>query len=101
MSKTATLTCPSCSSAPPWRTSEIEAGWEKADEVLEAPAEVATGGSGLPVRRPGTRLVPGGVEPTPIRAVRDPEAIRARLDAHSSGVARGRRDAADAQTESL
>ena len=27
----------------------------KADEVLEAPAEVATSGSGLPVRRPGTR----------------------------------------------
>ncbi|CAN5557017.1 hypothetical protein BH10ACT10_BH10ACT10_11410 [soil metagenome] len=48
------------------------------------------------MRRPGTRLVPGGVDLMPTVAVRDPEAIRARLSAHSSGVARGRRDAADA-----
>lgn len=76
--------------AQPWRTSEIEAGWEKADQVAETPAEPEVSQSGLPVRRPGTRLVPGGVTPTPTATVRDPEAIRARLAAHASGVSRGR-----------
>ena len=87
-------------SSQPWRTTEIEAGWEKAEEVVEVPVAAEVSESGLPMRRPGTRLVPGGVEPTPILAVRDPAAIRARLAAHSSGVARGRRDAANADTES-
>jgi len=74
----------------PWRTSEIEAGWEMADQVAETPAEPEVSQSGLPVRRPGSRLVPGGVAPTPTATVRDPEAIRARLAAHASGVSRGR-----------
>jgi hypothetical protein len=47
--------------------------------------------AGLPVRRPGTRIVPGGVTPAPAALVRDPEAIRARLAAHAAGVSRGRR----------
>jgi hypothetical protein len=34
--------------------------------------------------------VPGGVTTTPTATVRDPEAIRARLAAHVSGVSRGR-----------
>ena len=56
------------------------------------------------MRRPGNRLVPGGVPsaaptgPTaaPVVArtatplVRDPETIRARLAAHAAGVSRGR-----------
>ncbi len=76
--------------AQPWRTSEIEAGWEMADQVAETPAEPEVSQSGLPVRRPGSRLVPGGVTTTPTATVRDPETIRARLAAHASGVSRGR-----------
>jgi signal transduction histidine kinase len=76
--------------AQPWRTSEIEEGWEMADQVAETPAEPEVSQSGLPVRRPGSRLVPGGVTTAPTVAVRDPEAIRARLAAHASGVSRGR-----------
>ncbi|HEY0772581.1 MAG TPA: ATP-binding protein, partial [Nocardioidaceae bacterium] len=80
--------------AQPWRTSEIEEGWEMADQVAETPAEPEVSESGLPLRRPGTRLVPGGVTTTSTATVRDPEAIRARLAAHASGVSRGRRAAA-------
>jgi signal transduction histidine kinase len=78
----------------PWRTSEIEEGWEKADQVAEAPAEREVSRSGLPVRRPGSRLVPGGVTTTHTPTARDPEAIRTRLAAHASGVSRGRAAAA-------
>lgn len=76
--------------AQPWRTTEIEAGWEKVDQVAEQTAPPAVSESGLPVRRPGTRLVPGGVSQVPTVRTRDPEAIRARLAAHASGVSRGR-----------
>jgi signal transduction histidine kinase len=75
--------------AQPWRTSEIEAGWEAADQVAQTP-EPEVSESGLPVRRPGSRLVPGGVTTTLTGKVRDPDAIRARLAAHASGVSRGR-----------
>ena len=50
--------------------------------------------TGLPVRRPGGRLVPGGVCRNPTKVVRDPEAIRNRLAAHAAGVSRGRAAAA-------
>jgi signal transduction histidine kinase len=76
--------------AQPWRSSEIEAGWELAEEAVEKQPEPEATESGLPRRRPGTRLVPGGVTPAPKPTVRDPEAIRARLAAHASGVSRGR-----------
>ncbi|HEU4513486.1 MAG TPA: ATP-binding protein [Nocardioidaceae bacterium] len=76
--------------AQPWRTSEIEVGWEMADQVAETTPEPEVSESGLPIRRPGSRLVPGGVTTTPTATVRDPEAIRARLAAHASGVSRGR-----------
>ena len=77
-----------------WTTSEIEAGWEAAEQVAEAPA-LQLSESGLPIRRPGKRLVPGGVTPTATVAARDPEAIRARLAAHAAGVSRGRTAAVD------
>jgi hypothetical protein len=77
-----------------WTKSEIEAGWEAAEQIAEAPAPVSQ--SGLPMRRPGNRLVPGGVSPAPAVPVsRDPEAIRARLAAHAAGVSRGRTAAVD------
>jgi signal transduction histidine kinase len=75
----------------PWADSEIEAGWEVADRVAESEAPLQRSESGLPMRRPGGRLVPGGVTtPAAKPVVRDPEAIRARLSAHRAGVARGR-----------
>ena len=77
-----------------WTTSEIEAGWEAAEQVAEAPA-LQLSESGLPIRRPGKRLVPGGVSPAPTNVDRDPEAIRARLAAHAAGVSRGRTAAVD------
>ena len=77
-----------------WTTSEIEAGWAAAEQVAEAPA-LQLSQSGLPMRRPGKRLVPGGVSPTPVSVARDPEAIRARLAAHAAGVSRGRTAAVD------
>jgi signal transduction histidine kinase len=77
-----------------WTTSEIEAGWEAAEQVAEAPT-LQLSESGLPMRRPGKRLVPGGVSPAPVSVDRDPEAIRARLAAHAAGVSRGRTAAVD------
>ena len=75
-----------------WSTSEIEAGWEAAEQVAETPP-LQLRESGLPMRRPGRRLVPGGLGPAASNAAgvtRDPEAIRARLAAHAAGVSRGR-----------
>ncbi len=72
-----------------WTSTEVEAGWQRADVVAETHDE-ATNDSGLPVRRPGARLVPGSVTKPVGAAGRDPEAIRARLSAHKAGVRRGR-----------
>ena len=72
-----------------WASTEVEAGWEAAHRVTEAPTN-AVGAGGLPVRRPGQRLVPGGVTAAAPPVVRDPEAIRARLAAHAAGVSRAR-----------
>jgi signal transduction histidine kinase len=79
-----------------WRSTEIEEGWERADRVAESLADAPLNDAGLPMRRPGTRLVPGGVaKPVTVHA-RDPEAVRARLAAHAAGVSRGRSAAAAA-----
>jgi signal transduction histidine kinase len=77
----------------PWTTNEVERGWETATEAEASNADDHTR-TGLPVRRPGGRLVPGGVTPEPAAVARDPEAIRNRLAAHSAGVSRGRAAAA-------
>jgi signal transduction histidine kinase len=73
-----------------WRSSEVEEGWARADQVAASLAETPVNDAGLPVRRPGTRLVPGGVAKAPTSGARDPEAVRARLAAHAAGVSRGR-----------
>jgi hypothetical protein len=74
----------------PWANSEIDAGWDAADRVEATPPTRQTE-TGLPVRRPGNRLIPGGLStPAPVQTVRDPDAIRARLAAHAAGVSRGR-----------
>jgi hypothetical protein len=79
-----------------WRSSEVEAGWAQADRVAESVTEAPVNEVGLPVRRPGSSLVPGGVAKPATAGARDPEAIRARLSAHASGVSRGRATAATA-----
>ncbi len=73
----------------PWQSSEVEEGWNRADRVADAPTERRVTPAGLPARRPGSMLVPGGVT-RPTVATRDPEAIRKRLAAHAAGVSRGR-----------
>ena len=73
----------------PWQSSEVEEGWTRADSVADAPTERRVTPAGLPARRPGSMLVPGGVT-RPTVATRDPEAIRKRLAAHAAGVSRGR-----------
>jgi signal transduction histidine kinase len=78
----------------PWTSSEVEAGWEVAEKAVEAATPEALTPSGLPLRRPGAQLVPGGVTKHGASVARDPEAIRARLAAHAAGVSRGRRTAA-------
>jgi hypothetical protein len=68
----------------------VDQGWEAAEQVAEAtPLQVSE--TGLPMRRPGSRIVPGGVKPAAASIVRDPEAIRSRLAAHAAGVNRGRK----------
>jgi signal transduction histidine kinase len=78
----------------PWRSSEVEAGWDRAERVAVSLTEAPVSAAGLPMRRPGTRLVPGGVTKQSTVTARDPEAIRARLTAHAAGVSRGRSAAA-------
>lgn len=74
----------------PWGSEEIDRGWEAAERAQSAPT-AGTSRSGLPMRRPGSTLVPGQAGATPAAAVvRDPEAIRARLNRHRAGVQRGR-----------
>jgi len=48
---------------------------------------------GLPIRRPGAQLVPGGLAPVEEPGVRDPEEIRNNLTRHLSGVRSGRAEA--------
>jgi signal transduction histidine kinase len=72
-----------------WTSTEVEAGWQRADTVAETHNE-PTSDAGLPVRQPGARLVPGSVSKPVGAGGRDPEAIRARLSAHKAGVRRGR-----------
>ena len=79
-----------------WSSTEVEAGWERADRVnrLASSSSSHLTSAGLPVRHPGAQLVPGGIAKPKASPVRDPEAIRARLAAHAAGVSRGRSAAA-------
>ena len=82
--------------ATPWTPNEVDRGWNAAERAESDDADGTTR-AGLPVRRPGGRLLPGGVSQEPAKVVRDPEAIRNRLAAHAAGVSRGRAAAAAAQ----
>ncbi|WP_210649163.1 ATP-binding protein [Nocardioides sp. SYSU D00065] len=72
---------------------EVDRGWEIAEQVAEETPAVEATPAGLPRRAPGERLVPGSVTPPTAAKTRDPEAIRRRLQAHTAGVSRGRRAA--------
>jgi len=81
-----------------------DSGWEAAAQAEEVPVEKRTE-SGLPVREPGARLVPGSAAPAPggrpngaahrkpddeQPSGRDPDTVRASLSSHWSGVRAGR-----------
>jgi hypothetical protein len=70
-----------------WSSNEVDQGWNAAERAESEDVEDTTR-TGLPVRRPGGRLLPGGVSSEPAKVIRDPEAIRNRLAAHAAGVSR-------------
>ncbi|MGY4102991.1 ATP-binding protein [Nocardia sp. R16R-3T] len=79
-------------SAPSAWTSPADAGWTAAEQASHPTADARTVG-GLPIRRPGAQLVPGGLAPVEEPGVRDPEEIRNNLTRHLSGVRSGRAEA--------
>ncbi|WP_328711316.1 ATP-binding protein [Nocardia salmonicida] len=66
-----------------------DAGWTAAAEADHPPTSSRTSG-GLPIRKPGAQLVPGGLTPAEEAGDRDPEEIRNNLTRHLSGVRSGR-----------
>ncbi|HLS76002.1 MAG TPA: ATP-binding protein [Nocardia sp.] len=69
-----------------------DTGWKAAAEASKPTVSGRTNG-GLPIRRPGAQLVPGGLAPANESNARDPEEIRNSLTRHLSGVRSGRADA--------
>ncbi|MEG8181109.1 HAMP domain-containing protein [Nocardia terpenica] len=72
-------------------TSEADAGWQAAAEA-STPTSTGRTTGGLPIRRPGAQLVPGGLAPSNDSGAPDPEEIRSNLSRHLSGVRSGRAD---------
>lgn len=66
-----------------------DAGWSAAASAGNPPTSSRTVG-GLPIRKPGAQLVPGGLSPAEEAGARDPEEIRNNLTRHLSGVRSGR-----------
>ncbi len=103
-----------------WQT-VWDRGWTMAAEAEDKPVESHTAEHGLPVRKPGARLVPGAAngtdltehdqpaeqdhesnggfqasrEPQHTAVGRDPEAVRASFSSHFGGVRSGRSHARD------
>ncbi|QIS15831.1 HAMP domain-containing protein [Nocardia arthritidis] len=73
-------------------TSPADAGWLAAEDASHPTATGRTAG-GLPIRKPGAQLVPGGVTQVDEQGIRDPEEIRSNLTRHLSGVRSGRANA--------
>lgn len=77
---------------PSWGTA-ADAGWQAAAGATR-PQPAGTTSGGLPVRRPGAQLVPGGVEPetnrVPATEWRDPVRAGAVAAAYSRGLTSGR-----------
>ncbi|MEU6559001.1 ATP-binding protein [Nocardia nova] len=70
-------------------SSPADAGWAAAADA-SAPTATSRTTGGLPIRRPGAQLVPGGVTQDDVTEARDPEEIRNNLSRHLSGVRSGR-----------
>ncbi|NKY48728.1 ATP-binding protein [Nocardia vermiculata] len=70
-------------------SSPADAGWAAAADASAPTANSRTTG-GLPIRRPGAQLVPGGLTQDDPAEARDPEEIRNNLSRHLSGVRSGR-----------
>ncbi|WP_330250413.1 ATP-binding protein [Nocardia sp. NBC_00565] len=73
-------------------SSPADEGWTAAEQASHPTTAARTVG-GLPIRRPGAQLVPGGLAPVEEPGVRDPEEIRSNLTRHLSGVRSGRAEA--------
>ncbi|PPJ17278.1 ATP-binding protein [Nocardia nova] len=70
-------------------SSPADEGWAAAADASSPTATTRTSG-GLPIRRPGAQLVPGGLTQEDVVEARDPEEIRNNLSRHLSGVRSGR-----------
>ncbi|MGW5386062.1 ATP-binding protein [Nocardia sp. NPDC003963] len=73
-------------------TTPADSGWLAAEDAAKPNSDSKTA-NGLPIRRPGAQLVPGGLAPVEDEAPRDPMEIRSNLTRHLSGVRSGRADA--------
>lgn len=73
-------------------TTPADIGWLAAEDAAKPNSDSKTA-NGLPIRRPGAQLVPGGLTPVEDEAPRDPAEIRSNLTRHLSGVRSGRADA--------
>jgi hypothetical protein len=83
-----------------WSTNEADQAWSAAARIEETqPLEESA--VGLPMRRPGSFLIPGAVDESdqkpaaPAAPRRDPEAIRRNLNRHKNGVSSARTEAQD------
>lgn len=83
-----------------WSTNEADQAWSAAARIEETqPLEESA--AGLPMRRPGSYLIPGAVDEAdekpaaPAASRRDPEAIRRNLNRHKNGVSSARTEAQD------
>jgi signal transduction histidine kinase len=83
-----------------WSTNEADQAWSAAARIEETPP-LEESAAGLPMRRPGSFLVPGAVDESdqkpavPAAPRRDPEAIRRNLNRHKNGVSSARTEAQD------
>ena len=83
-----------------WSTNEADQAWSAAARIEETqPLEESA--AGLPMRRPGSYLIPGAVDEAdekpaaPAASRRDPESIRRNLNRHKNGVSSARTEAQD------
>lgn len=83
---------PSSSAPAGMWASPADEGWAAAADASR-PATTDRTSGGLPIRRPGAQLVPGGLAPAEEPGAPDPEEIRNNLSRHLSGVRSGRADA--------
>ncbi|WP_345493354.1 ATP-binding protein [Nocardia callitridis] len=75
-----------------WSSPAADEGWLAAEDASH-PTTSSTTSGGLPIRRPGAQLVPGGLAQAEESEPRDPDQIRSNLTRHLSGVRSGRANA--------